>query len=191
MHSGFDKDITVADLIKIQRSLALAESTVERVVGSLWVARTLDKRLAQLTDRQVGQLMFDFVGDRATIFEPEMAIRAATQKEEEESYLLKLAEKDKLLADMKKQVEELRRKSEQGSQQLQGEVQELELEAMLKAAFPGVRVEFRHCSEVGGEDFTVAGLQRCDEETRLRQCDNIPRLKAPSLELNIQIVPRE
>jgi hypothetical protein len=70
-----------------------------------------------------------------------LRIRAATQKEEEESYLLKLAEKDKLLADMKKQVEELRRKSEQGSQQLQGEVQELELEAMLKAAFPGDLVE--------------------------------------------------
>jgi hypothetical protein len=64
-------------------------------------------------------------------------VRAATQKEEEETYLLKIAEKDKLISDMKKQVEELRRKSEQTSQQLQGEVQELELEAMLKSAFPG------------------------------------------------------
>lgn len=70
-----------------------------------------------------------------------LRIRAATQKEEEEAYLLKLADKDKLLADMKRQVEELRRKSEQGSQQLQGEVQELELEAMLKAAFPGDLIE--------------------------------------------------
>jgi hypothetical protein len=25
-------------------------------------------------------------------------------------------------------------------------------------------VELRHCSEVSGEDFTVTGLQRCDEE---------------------------
>jgi hypothetical protein len=73
--------------------------------------------------------------------EERLRIRAATQKEEEEAYLLKLAEKDKLLADMKKQVEELRRKSEQGSQQLQGEVQELELEAMLRAAFPADQVE--------------------------------------------------
>jgi hypothetical protein len=66
-----------------------------------------------------------------------LRIREATQKEEEETYLLKIAEKDKLISDMKKQVEELRRKSEQTSQQLQGEVQELELEAMLKSAFPG------------------------------------------------------
>ena len=33
------------------------------------------------------------------------------------------------------EIEELRRKAEQGSQQLQGEVQELELESMLGSAF--------------------------------------------------------
>jgi len=68
-------------------------------------------------------------------------IREATQKEEEQTYLLKLAERDKLVSDMKKQIEELRRKSEQSSQQLQGEVLELELEAMLKSAFPGDLIE--------------------------------------------------
>jgi hypothetical protein len=68
-------------------------------------------------------------------------IREATQKEEEQNYLLKLAEKNKLISDMKKQVEELRRKSEQGSQQLQGEVLELELEAMLRTAFPADLIE--------------------------------------------------
>ena len=70
-----------------------------------------------------------------------LRIREATQKEEEQSYLLKLAEKEKVISDMKKQVEELRRKAEQGSQQLQGEVLELELEAMLRAAFPADVIE--------------------------------------------------
>ena len=70
-----------------------------------------------------------------------LRIREATQKEEEQSYLLKLAEKEKVISDMKKQVEELRRKSEQSSQQLQGEVLELELEAMLRSAFPADLVE--------------------------------------------------
>jgi hypothetical protein len=36
---------------------------------------------------------------------------------------------------MQRQIEELRRKAEQGSQQLQGEVQELELESLLGSAF--------------------------------------------------------
>ena len=42
---------------------------------------------------------------------------------------------------MRKQIEELRRKAEQGSQQLQGEVQELELEEILRAAFPFDSIE--------------------------------------------------
>jgi len=37
---------------------------------------------------------------------------------------------------MLKQIEDLKRKAEQGSQQTQGEVLELELEEMLKANFP-------------------------------------------------------
>ena len=49
-----------------------------------------------------------------------LSIREATQKEEEQSYLLKLAEKDKLISDMKKQVEELHREGDQSSRQLPG-----------------------------------------------------------------------
>jgi hypothetical protein len=64
-------------------------------------------------------------------------VREATLQQEEENHRLKLAEKDKVIEDMRKQAEELRRKSDQGSQQLQGEVQEVELEALLRNAFPG------------------------------------------------------
>jgi hypothetical protein len=48
---------------------------------------------------------------------------------------LRLAEKDKKLADVVKANEELRRKLEQGSQQLQGEVQELQLQEVLTTEF--------------------------------------------------------
>ena len=80
-----------------------------------------------------------------------LRIREATQKEEEQSYLLKLAEKDKLISDMKKQVEELRRKGDQSSQQLQGEVLELELEAMLRTAFPADQIEPVPKGRCGGD----------------------------------------
>lgn len=63
-------------------------------------------------------------------------VREVTLRQEEGRNRLKLAEKDKVIADMRKQVEELRQKSEQGSQQLQGEVQESELEAILRSQFP-------------------------------------------------------
>ena len=57
-------------------------------------------------------------------------------RELEESHRLKDAEKDKQLADMMKQIEDLKRKAEQGSQKIQGEVLEVELEQLLKDNFP-------------------------------------------------------
>jgi hypothetical protein len=59
----------------------------------------------------------------------------------EEQYRLKDAEKDKKLRDALAVNEELRRKLQQGSQQTQGEVLELELEELLRAAFPFDQIE--------------------------------------------------
>jgi len=49
---------------------------------------------------------------------------------------LKLKEKDEQLLSMQKKIEELQKKSTQGSQQLQGEAMELQLEENLKSRFP-------------------------------------------------------
>jgi hypothetical protein len=48
---------------------------------------------------------------------------------------MKLAERDKQLNDLRKQLEEARRKAEQGSMQTQGEVQELALQELLSDLF--------------------------------------------------------
>ncbi len=57
-------------------------------------------------------------------------------KQEEEKNALKLKEFQKQIEDQKKLIDEMQRKAEQGSMQLQGEVQELALEELLKSAFP-------------------------------------------------------
>ena len=59
----------------------------------------------------------------------------------EERHRLKDAEKDKQLHDALAVNEELRRKLQQGSQQTQGEVLELELEELLQDAFPFDHIE--------------------------------------------------
>lgn len=64
------------------------------------------------------------------------ATRDQAKKEAEEGLKFKVMEKEQTIASMQKQIEELKRRAEQGSQQLQGEVQELELEAMLTSKFP-------------------------------------------------------
>jgi len=62
-------------------------------------------------------------------------------KRVEEQYRLREAEKDKKLQDALRVNEELRRKLEQGSEQTQGEVLELELEELLQATFPFDQIE--------------------------------------------------
>jgi hypothetical protein len=54
----------------------------------------------------------------------------------ETEFQLRLREMEKQLEDQKKLAEEMRRKAEQGSMQLQGEVQEIALEEMLRNTFP-------------------------------------------------------
>ena len=62
--------------------------------------------------------------------------REKAKKEAEEELKFKVMEKDQTITAMQRQIEDLKRRAEQGSQQLQGEVQELELEALLTAKFP-------------------------------------------------------
>ena len=60
-------------------------------------------------------------------------------------------EKDQTITAMQRQIEELKRRAEQGSQQLQGEVQELELEALLTAKFPRDTIQPVPKGEFGGD----------------------------------------
>ncbi len=68
-------------------------------------------------------------------------IREDAQKKAEEDMHLKILEKDKQLQDAMKANLELQRKLQQGSQQTQGEVLELELEELLKGWFTHDTIE--------------------------------------------------
>jgi hypothetical protein len=59
-----------------------------------------------------------------------------TQARATEQHRLKDAEKERQLTDMRRQIEDLKRKAEQGSQQIQGEAGEGALESLLRANFP-------------------------------------------------------
>ncbi|MDE2462666.1 MAG: DUF2130 domain-containing protein [Alphaproteobacteria bacterium] len=79
------------------------------------------------------------------------AVRSKAVQEAEESLKLKVAEKEQTIASMSRQIEDLKRKAEQGSQQLQGEVQELELETLLRAKFLFDVIEPVPKGEFGGD----------------------------------------
>lgn len=69
------------------------------------------------------------------------SLRVKAKQESDEQNRLKLMESEQKIASMQKTIYELQQKADQGSQQLQGEVLELELESILKGNFPFDSIE--------------------------------------------------
>jgi hypothetical protein len=78
-------------------------------------------------------------------------VRTQARREAEEGLKLKVMEKDQTIASMQNKIEELRQRAEQSSQQLQGEVQELALENLLRAKFPLDAIDPVPKGEYGGD----------------------------------------
>lgn len=70
------------------------------------------------------------------LLEKEVQIAAEVRKKENEKTELKYKEYEKQLNDQKKLIEEMQRKAEQGSMQMQGEVMELAIEEFLQSNYP-------------------------------------------------------
>ena len=84
---------------------------------------------------------------RASISE----IQIKARQEADEAARLRVAEKDQTIESMTRTIEELKRKAEQGSQQSQGEVLELELEELLRGRFPTDSIEPVGKGELGAD----------------------------------------
>ncbi len=78
-------------------------------------------------------------------------VRQKAKQEAEDGLKLKVVEKEEQISSMQRQIEDLKRKAEQGSQQLQGEAMELELEDTLRSKFPFDSIESVAKGEFGGD----------------------------------------
>jgi hypothetical protein len=79
------------------------------------------------------------------------AVREKGRKDAEQILQLKVREKEEQISSMQRQIDELKRKAEQGSQQLQGEAQELQLEELLRSRFPRDTIEPVAKGDFGGD----------------------------------------
>lgn len=70
------------------------------------------------------------------MFAQQQSIEEKARAKEREANLLKEKEYQKQLDDQRKLIDEMKRKAEQGSMQMQGEVQELALEELLATSYP-------------------------------------------------------
>jgi len=135
------KDKALADLQEVlkARDTKLAEAQKAQA-DLLRKQRELDDAM-----RELGVTVEKKVQESLT------AVRAQAKQEAEEGLKLRVAEKEEQIAGMQRQIEELRRRAEQGSQQLQGEALELELEATLRNKFPRDIIEPVPKGEFGGD----------------------------------------
>ncbi|ABE64547.1 conserved hypothetical protein [Nitrobacter hamburgensis X14] len=78
-------------------------------------------------------------------------IQTKAKQEADEAARLRVAEKDQTIESMARTIEELKRKAEQGSQQSQGEVLEVELEELLRGRFPTDSIEPVGKGELGAD----------------------------------------
>ena len=121
------------------------------------------------------------------------------QQREKESYELKLKEKDKQLEDQKKLSDEMKRKLEQGSTQMQGEVQESALEQMLRDLYEieGDEIEEIKKGQRGADLIHVVKTRQgqiCGkiyyESKRTKKFDNewLQKLRDDNLEVNADVL---
>lgn len=94
----------------------------------------LQKRMREMEELHV-------LETKKKLIEQEQALKEKLLKDADQKNDLKIKEMEKQLEDQKKLIDEMKRKAEQGSMQLQGEIQELVLEEMLKQTFPFDRIE--------------------------------------------------
>jgi hypothetical protein len=78
-------------------------------------------------------------------------IRQTAQRQAEEALELKVKDRENQIQALGKQIDELKRRAEQGSQQAQGEVLELALEQQLRTRFPLDQIEPVAKGEFGGD----------------------------------------
>jgi hypothetical protein len=178
-----DKDAEVAAQLKAERARLAAEESKKARLESAAELETKARELAELqevlklrnaklAEAQAAQAQIlkkqrelddarrelDLTVEKR-ISEGLDAVRGKALKDAEDALKQKVLEKDQTIVSMQRTIEELKQKAERGSQQLQGEVQELELEALLRAKFPFDGIEPVPKGEFGGDVVQVVRSQ--------------------------------
>lgn len=155
---------SVAKAEKKKAKLALAHDLKDRDLLLAELQRNLSAKNAKLAEAQKahaevlrrGRELDDAKREINLTIERKVqdslvAVRAKAKAEVEDAMRGLVSKKETQLAGMQRQIEELRRKSEQGSQQLQGESLERELESLLRDRFPHDQIEPTLKGNFGGD----------------------------------------
>lgn len=143
--------LLAADLEDQKRRLDLANETLKDREAKLKAARELEVALVKERSALEDQRQALEVTLQQRLAAEKTAIRDAARKDAEAALALKVSEKEIQIEAMKRQIDDLKRRAEQGSQQLQGEAQEIMLEELVRASFPFDALEPVAKGEFGGD----------------------------------------
>jgi hypothetical protein len=123
------KDETSGQINLLKQELELKSKQVSEFNKALAEIEHLKREKEELHDKVALEKEIEFT---EKLKDEKLKIK----RQSDETVALKIKELEKQLEDQKILAEEMKRKAEQGSMQLQGEVQELALEEMLASLFP-------------------------------------------------------
>jgi len=123
------------------KSLTDANTETQKKLSYLKKAKIENEQLKQKLETQKQDLELEYEQKMTDRLKEETN---TIRQREGDRVELKLKEKDEVITSMKEQLEVMKRKADQGSMQLQGEVQELVLEEVLRSMF-----QFDLIEEVG------------------------------------------
>lgn len=168
-------DAQIADKLKSERAAIIAEETKRAKAAA---ALDLDQRTRELSElkellaqrddklREAQKAQVEFKRKERALDDEKRELDLTIEKriqasvaeihkkarhEAEETLKVKNAEKDAHIASLERKIDELKRKAEQGSQQLQGEALELVLEEALGSSFPLDGVDPVRKGDFGGD----------------------------------------
>ena len=145
------KKAVSSDLAQKEKELAELQTVIEinqeKLAEAQSAQASIIKKERELDDarREIGLTVEKGIRDKL------VETRERAKREAEESLKLNIAEKDQTISSMQSKIEDLMKKADQGSQQLQGEVQELELEENLRREFSLDVIEPVPKGEFGGD----------------------------------------
>lgn len=155
----YAKDLQKATEVKVEEQLRLerraveaelkAKITSEQEEQMKLLTEELNKKSAQVQELNASKVMIEKLkrdmaeAESKAKAEGEVALtkrlveeREKIQKSFEEANALKLKEKDEQMEQLKRSLDDAKRKAEQGSMQIQGEALELAIESWLSSQFP-------------------------------------------------------
>lgn len=136
LRAKLEKELAVKAKEEAGKELADKEAQIKELQGKAKESMELELRLRkEKREIEEARAKFELVKQRQ-LDEERSKIKADAEKAILEKEKYKIIEYEKKLADMQKSLEDAQRKGSQVSQQLQGEVQELDLEVTLRQLYP-------------------------------------------------------